>query len=198
MLTCHSFVFGQEWEEDENSGLPPRTILKSNPFAALKGPIPLSAEYRLGIEQVLGFHHSFVVSVSYLNQSALDLVTKVRSPQTNYRGFRAQLMYRIYTNKKTYSPSGFFIGPHASLSYMEVNEKIVGSPLRNKEYITYPNVNMLAGYQLIGGDFLALEIFTGIGIVRHIYGIRNSSGGYFNVDKYLPQFILGSGIGIVL
>ncbi len=194
LLFSFSVSFGQD---EKAHDLPPRRLLKTNPFAILSGPIPLTAEYRIGFEQVVRSHRSFSVAFSYLNQSPIDWFTKIRSPQTMVSGFRGQMMYRWYLSKASYAPDGFYLGPHVSYSYLDVSEKQASIPQKRLEFLNYMSANALAGYQVLLGDAVSLEIFTGVGINRRIIHLRNSSLADINVDRYGFQFTFGSNLGIV-
>lgn len=193
LLVC-SVSFAQD---DKEHDLPPHRLLKTNPFAILSGPIPLTAEYRLGFEQVIRSHRSLSIAFSYLNQSPIDWFTKIRSPQSTLSGFRGQMMYRWYLSKESYSPEGFYLGPHVSYSYLDVSEKQANTPQKRLEFLNYMSANALAGYQILLGDAISLEIFSGLGVNRRIIHFRNSSLSDINVDRYGFQFTFGSNLGIV-
>jgi hypothetical protein len=194
LVLFSSFSYCQDLVEPR---LPPRRLLKTNPFAILSGPIPLTAEYRLGVEQVMGSHRSVLISCSYLNQSPIDWFTKIRSPQTVLSGFRAQTMCRWYLTKKSYAPDGFYLGPHVSYAYLDVSEKLANTPQRRLEFLNYMSANALVGYQVVFGHAISLELFSGLGINRRISYFRNFSTANIDVDRYGFQFTFGSNLGVV-
>lgn len=190
----------QEVKKQEKIKLPPHRLIKTNPFVAIQGPIPKSAEYRLAFEQILGSRKSFVVSGSYLDHSLLDEIQNVFSGDDtlslNYIGFRGQLMLRFYRTKDTYSPEGFFVGPHVSFSYLE--KTATYSHYSYHEYLSYANANLLMGYQGIIDNFMVLEIFFGIGAKQNTKIYHDSIKGYRVDHPYGVKFTLGTSIGIVL
>ena len=183
-------------QEQEKSDLPPRHIIKTNPFAILSGPIPLTAEFRLGYEHVIAPHRSYLFCASYLNQSPIDWLTKIRSPQTIESGFRGQMMYRWYLSKKSYAPDGFFVGPHISYSYLQVSEQLADKPIKQLEFLNYMSANLLSGYQVLIVHVFSIELFSGLGVNRRISRFRNSTRANIDVDRYGFQFTFGSNLGI--
>jgi hypothetical protein len=114
-------------QEQEKPDLPPRHLIKTNPFAILSGPIPLTAEFRLGYEHVIAPHRSYLFCASYLNQSPIDWLTKIRSPQTIESGFPVISMS---------------FGLPAIFQY-ELNNQFHEIPLENGDIIAFGDENRL-------------------------------------------------------
>lgn len=188
--------FGQQNEDASERLLPPKAILKSNPFAVFQGPMKWSSEYRMTFEHVLRSRKSYVLSASYLGRSVMDNIFNNDIFVKKYQGFRGQAMLRFYLSKKYYSPRGFYVGPHASFSYLEKRESY--NLYLHKEYLSYANVNFIAGYQTIIGKTLTFEIYGGLGVKQNTRLQRDSSNGNDNSQNTNIKFSFGSSVGFVL
>ena len=149
------------------------TIIKTNPLTILWGSIPLTAEYRVMVEQTSSKNQSDQIGISYLGKSPVLKLFEDSTEDSNLlivRGFRFQASHKFYINKlgdllglpfSEYAPHGLYISPHLSYSTAKFSTKFLNSRdvfIR----ITHFNVNFLVGYQLIH-DFWALDFFVGLG-----------------------------------
>ncbi len=146
-------------------------LLKTNPFTVLVGPLfPFSSQYGLTAEIVHGVNQSSLISAAYLGKGLLVRAIQ-NSPgmpanfdQWIFRGYRFQLAHRFYllrdVKENKLAPSGFYIGPHASLASMKISEPFLNqfqSYLRGTEF----NANLLLGVQL---NFFGLYLDTNFGL----------------------------------
>lgn len=157
------------------------TLLKTNPLPILWGPIPLTAEYRFIVEEVIATNQSLQVGFSFLGKSPLLALVEDSSfnggapvIKIKVKGFRFQAGWRYYLTNLTemfgfssgtvYAPEGFYIMPHFSYSSARFTPRIV-NPIHLR--ISHLNANMLLGTQLFLGDNIAMDIFAGLGYKKN-------------------------------
>jgi hypothetical protein len=139
-------------------------IVKASPVSYLWGQIPFTGELRLSYERMLTHNQSVTAgfSYNYLNPFfavAFALGGKIPFP-ISMQGARVQAGYRFYPIKKLEAPEGFFFGPHVSYSFVKVKDRAIQY---TEYFISYFNVNLLAGYQFQIDDHFFVEGYTGIG-----------------------------------
>lgn len=182
------------------------TIIKTNPFTILNGPIIYTSEYRLAVEKVTFKKQSFQFDVSILGKG--PVLRSLERTDTNFTqnhtklnvfGYRLQFSYKIYFSKKTFK--GFYVAPH--YSYSSVKFRDSNQPQKDTFIqAIYINYAIKGGYQFIINRTIALDLFFGYGYKENSwYEVRNNN--YKNSDEtnayIFPEPIkiyLGLNIGI--
>lgn len=173
------------------------TVLKSNPFSILWGPIPFTAEYKLGYEITTSSKQSSQLSFSYLGKSPLfSVVESSFSAQQGqdinfvFRGFRFQGSQRFWAHGFAenfglggydFAPEGLYFAPHISYSTVTISNQFLNVYdvyLRGSHF----NINLHMGYQLSLGDHLMVEAFAGLGYKRNWWVERLPAAGVRGVD----------------
>lgn len=102
-------------------------LIKTNPFAILWGPIPLTSEYKLIVEVPSSRYQSVQVGISIFRKSPVIGIMEMQTnsqydPKLIISGFRLQAANKFYwIRKKFASPFGFFIAPHVSYSNARIS-----------------------------------------------------------------------------
>lgn len=173
------------------------TVLKSNPFSIMWGPIPFTAEYKIGYEAVTGPKQSSQVMFSYLGKSPIfsllesDLANQQgQDIKLLFQGFRFQGSHRFFAHgleealhlgTHEYAPEGLYISPHISYSTVRISNKYLNSYdiyIRGSHF----NINLNVGYQLFISDRLCVEGFAGLGYKRNWWQERFSSSVVQGID----------------
>ena len=173
------------------------TVLKSNPFSIMWGPIPFTAEYKLGYEVTTSARQSSQLTVSYLGKSPLfSLIESDFSNQQNndirfvVRGFRFQASQRFFIpgiadgfglKISDYAPEGLYIAPHISYSTATISNRYLNQYdvyLRASHF----NMNLHLGYQFSLGDRLMVEAFAGLGYKRNWWLERLPNANVQGID----------------
>jgi hypothetical protein len=151
-------------------------FLKFNPFSIIQGQIPLTSEYRLGLEFVGNEHFSYLVFASYINKSplfatAIQSTSSQNAKQYEFPGYRLQGQLRYYpvkfSNQKRISsimnPSGLYVAAHSSFAMASLKLKSQNFPRQD-----WSNFNLvgLLGAQLLVDDIIGLDVFMGAGYKR--------------------------------
>ena len=155
--------------------------VKTNPLAALWGPIPLTGEYKIWFETTTFGKQSLQLGASYLGPSLLINVVEITDTVApiSINGFRAQFMYKFFLTSGGNGPEGFYLAPNVSYA---------SAKLKNKENTndtikgTKLNLNGLIGYQLITSGGFALDIYTGFG-----YKMRDYTFNLDNSELDIPE-----------
>ena len=179
------------------------TIIKTNPFSVLWGPIPFTAEYRAIMELTSSKNQSDQFGISYLGKSPVIKLFEDSIDDLKLliiRGLRFQASHKFYI--MDYAPHGFYLSPHLSYSSAKFSTKFANS---RDIYIraTHFNVNLLAGYQFLP-DFWALDIFAGLGYKKNTW-IEHDQQNTINIDtgdfgelyNSSVKLTLGFNVGIV-
>jgi len=146
---------------------PKKNILKTNPFAIFQGSIPGAAEYRLGLEHVMGDKYSIQISGSYLGKGcAYTLIEAMDTTPIQYivKGFRVQAEIRYYLNNafsKRKAPKGFYFAPTYSYSHAKITDRFYNSKNAYISY-TFTYYGGKLGFQMVSNN-LAFDIFIGAG-----------------------------------
>ncbi len=179
------------------------TIIKTNPFPVLWGPIPYTAEYRAIIELTSSKNQSDQFGISYLGKSPVIKLLEDSIEELKLlivRGLRFQASHKFYI--MDYAPHGFYISPHLSYSKAKFSTKFLNS---RDIFIsaTHLNVNLLAGYQFVP-DFWVFDIFAGLGYKKNTW-IQHDPQNTINLDtsdfgiyNSPVKLTLGFNVGIVL
>ena len=178
----------------------------------LWGNIPLTAEYRLVYEAPTGPYESLQISISYLARGPLALAIlnsdtsnggtsaaqKKLNSELRFTGFRAQIMYRFFVLKIRSSPQGFYVGPHASYSYLKIYRP------SNKDLFlqwVFMNASIQAGFQGVISHCFAIDFFTGLGYKYNYSEEHHPNGGTITAPiSIIPKldhvkFTLGMNFG---
>ncbi len=148
-------------------------ILKTNPLAALYGPIFITSEYRLCAERMTRADQSVQISASYLGKGYYVLLFESLE-NSSYRfvisGMRFTAEYRLYLpvfKEEKEAPSGLYMAPYMSWSSAKISDDY---SITFNEYTkaTYQNYCLKTGYQYIKGDF-AFDFFVGMGYRNNIW-----------------------------
>jgi len=193
----------------------PRTrnnVIKTNPLALIMGNIPIyTSEARLVNETTVSLYQSVFFGASYLFKSplftALEQDTAINPDGIKHTvsGFRVQAGYKFYINGwmehkrknlKGLAPKGLYMGPHISYATCKISTAFYKS--KDIYYrISFFNVNLQAGYQLIAGRF-ALDAFTGVGYMNNTVVYHDSNKANYPVDTSNDGYFYNSNIKIVL
>ncbi len=189
----------------QESGFSPTMVVKTNPLAALGGPmfitiIPITGEYKALFEIRTAPKQSVTLGASFLGPSLLINLDQLAADddgisQLNTSGFRGQVWYKFYIGRDTEAPKGFYVGPH--FSYASAN-LIVNDVDENKLGIQKINFNGVLGYQIISDGGFALDIFTGLGAKNIKYTTGGESGDLIDAeleDKFTPAVVFGLNFG---
>jgi hypothetical protein len=180
-----------------------RFTIKTNPFAALGGPlyvafVPITGEYKVLFESRTAHRQSIQFGAGYLGPSILlnlDELSKndsVNGVKTS--GFRAQLLYKFFLTKDQ-APEGFYVGPHISYATAKIVNKDISSDYFKASKLTF---SVVLGYQLITSGGFALDIFTGLGFKRRAYDFSNEEISDFEFDSdnaNVPNVVFGFSFG---
>ncbi len=148
--------------------------LKTNPFPIIQGPIPATAEYRVGFEAMAAPRLSYQPSISFLGKSPLfslffpdSALSGFTSRDFLIRGYRLQgqlrYFYLMFSNKGPDAhmrPSGLYMALHSSYSTATLRLRSFTYP---RLTINHFNVNALFGIQVLMKDAVGLDIFAGLG-----------------------------------
>ncbi len=183
----------------------PRFVVKTNPMAALGGPIwisiiPITGEYKVLFEARTLEKQSVTVGVSALGPSLLlnlDEITSSTSDVSgiNTAGFRVQGTYKLFISRNTSAPEGFYVGPNVSYAMANITSKDVST---DKIQATKLNFNGLIGYQLITDGGFALDIYTGLGLKSIKWSYEGNSATEFDLgvaNKNSPSVAFGMAFG---
>lgn len=187
-------------------------LLKSNPLAALWGPIPFTGEYRLMVEITTGRTRSAQAGISFLGKSIayriVEQATKVPPfYQLKVNGWRVQAAYRFYLiSKRKYAPFGFYVSP--TVSYSNARMSIGLERYYQQVYYDFRHFNssLLIGVQMGRNSKITMDIFTGVGykkntVFYHISDARiipyntGDFGKYYNLPV---KFTFGINFGYAL
>lgn len=137
-------------------------VIKTNPFASmgsgiwLLGIVPITAELpRVTFEYAKG-HHGFMISGGYLGLTPILNIEGDDGIKAN--GVRMQGMYKYYPAGN--GPKGFYLGPHASISYASIKDKADDN---NSIEATQNLYSLALGYQFISDGGFSFDIYTGFG-----------------------------------
>jgi len=185
-------------------------IHKTNPFAILWGPIPLTAEYRYVREMVIAGNQSLLVGVSYLGKSPVFTMfenqggnnNSQNTPKIRVSGLRFQMGMRWYTGN-IYAPKGFYVGPLVSYSTAKFTTDYYNT---YNIYIkaTHFNINMLMGVQGVVSNRFTVDLFCGLGYKKNSWEEHYSATKIRNINlKDAPffyngpvKFTLGLNVGL--
>lgn len=188
-------------------------IIKTNPFALLIGNIPyFTSEAMLVNETTVSLYQSVFIGVSYLFKSPFlildeqDTSVNPNGDKLKVSGWRVQAGYKFYINGwmkhkrdklKGLAPKGLYVAPHISYSTAKITDtfhKAKGEYFR----ITFFNIDVRTGYQLLIRNKFAIDAFTGFGykkndVVYHDssktnYPVDTSEGGYFYNSNFKIVF----------
>jgi hypothetical protein len=189
----------------QDSDYTPRMVLKTNPLAALGGPmyitiLPITGEYKVLFELKTTAKQSVTLGASFLGPSLLINLDQLAVDddgisQLNTSGFRGQLWYKFYIGRDTEAPKGFYVGPHFSFASANL---IVNDVDENKLGIQKINFNGVIGYQIISDGGFALDIFTGLGVKNIKYTIEGDTDEIIDAefdDKFTPGVVFGLNFG---
>lgn len=180
------------------------SIIKTNPFAILWGPIPFTAEYRLVYEAKVFKGQSILIGGSLLGKSMMLTMAELIDTTMQYqaktvvRGFRLQLEYRFYFKNKYDGRWGYYLTPHFSFSKAQFTDDYY----RLQGYATefrYLDYGLIAGNQNVIGKS-ALDIWFGLGYKKNIaYWIQpNKIEEIEDFESFSPdvKFYFGFNFGI--
>jgi hypothetical protein len=182
----------------------PTMVLKTNPMAALGGPIwvlivPITGEYRLMYEIKTTAKQSAMVSGSYLGPSLILNLDQITSDTANIdgintSGFRLQGAYKFYLSRDTEAPEGLYLAPH--VSYAKATIESVANPADKAEAVKM-NFSGLIGYQLISSGGFALDLYTGLGFKVIDWEFTGNSSDIFELgtDRAVPSVAFGVNFG---
>lgn len=183
----------------------PRFTVKTNPLAALGGPIwvtiiPITGEYKVLFEAKTMAKQSVTIGASYLGPSLLlnlDQITADTSSLSGIQtsGFRGQLMYKFFLTREDSPLEGLYLAPHVSYAVASVKDK--ADPL-NKIGVNKLNINALIGYQLISNGGFALDFYTGLGLKTIKWTFEGNSNSIFDFEwknKNAPAVAFGFSFG---
>ena len=186
------------------------TIIKTNPFAAISGPLLFTGEYRLLTEFTTAPHQSTQLGVGYLGKGliyelAKDSFNLFGPEKLTVRGFRVQASHKIYPFPRRYSPKGFYFSPQISYAMAKISTK---SLLARSYYVGESNfnINMLIGAQVFLGRTMAFDFFCGLGYKNVKYWEQYQSrprnyvniwGNQQNIFNSHLKITLGLNIGLV-
>lgn len=162
----------------------PRFTIKTNPLAAMGGPlwltvVPLTGEYKVLFEAKTANKQSIEVGGSFLGPSVLLNLDRITSDEDSIsgirtRGFRAQLGYKFFLSRDEAAPEGFFVGPHVSYAAARLENK---DNVENYIEASKFNASVLIGYQMITTGGFTLNIYTGLGFKHREYNIPEGEEG---------------------
>jgi hypothetical protein len=170
-----------------------RFTVKTNPLAAIWGPIPFTSEYKVWLEASTFGKQSATLGVSYLGPNIIlnleDLVEAGSDVNVNVGGFRAQFTYKFVLTSGGNGPEGFYLAPNISYATATFENKDV-----TDDYVkgTKLNINGLLGYQLITDGGFVLDVHTGFG-----YKMRDWEFGVDNSEFDLGEFPGSDGIAVI-
>jgi hypothetical protein len=183
---------------------PIKAIFKTSPLAIFEWQIPLTGEYRLVGEFMLGKRSSVQLGASYLTRSLFFSLSQKMAQNSgggdkiSGNGYRIQGEYKFYFFNKKYRPEGLFLALHSSFASVKYNFK--GYP-DDYQLLQHFNINLLIGGQLIIRNRVSIEVFIGPGYKNNHYIDQARTGyGVFSFDDLNPMlkkhFKLSTGLNI--
>ena len=180
-----------------------RLYLKVNPLSLLVGPIPLTSEYGLRFEMVVNHRLTYQVGAGYLAKSLLLQSNLVEdSVQTlwddyQFPGIRLQGEVRYYYLKARtgkdlsdyMSPSGLYVGLHASYASATFSPKVVNLP---REDWTNFTLTGTLGVQLMYKEGLGIDAYFGLGYKRNTATLTDFRSRTSTLDI---KEVYGDGLG---
>lgn len=160
-------------------------LLKFNPLPMIWGPIPLTSEFRLGVEASTSSRISYQLTGSYLGKSPLfnllmDSIPNFSADDFYLRGFRGQGQIKYFLLKPTYKrpvpnlePEGWYISAHAS--YSSANLGLKGFKIPYIRMVHF-NANALMGYQLRIVNGFYFDSFIGLGYKNNAWYEHTANG----------------------
>lgn len=183
----------------------PTMVVKTNPLAALGGPmwlaiLPLTGEYKALFEIKTAPKQAVTIGASFLGPSLLINLDQLSVDEDgisnlNTSGFRGQLWYKFYIGRDTEAPKGFYVGPHVSYASASL---VINDNDADKLGIQKINFNGVIGYQIITSGGFALDIYTGLGAKNIKYNVGGDSGDIIDAeleDKFTPAVTFGLNFG---
>jgi len=183
----------------------PRFTVKTNPLAALAGPlwitiVPITGEYKVLFEAKTLPKQSITIGASYLGPSLLLNLDNLTSSDTisgiKTSGFRIQGMYKLFLTRELEAPEGLYVGPHFSYATATITNK---DNTDDKFIASKLNINGVIGYQLITEGGFALDLYTGLGFKTRKYEIEGASEDIFGeidfTDKNQAAVAFGFSFG---
>jgi hypothetical protein len=186
---------------------PVKAIIKTSPFAIFYWQIPLTGEYRVLGEFMMGKKQSVTLGGSYLTRSLMfvmgqNMSSNSGNSKVSANGYRVQGSWRYYIFNKMYRPEGLFISAHASFASVKFNFKDYPDDFQRLEHF---NLNLLIGGQLIIANRVSLEVFFGPGYKNNTYSSHCRPGYELFDFEDMPQslskhfkFSLGMNVGVAL
>lgn len=211
LIAFANIVFAQytiDREKFENSKS--RSMLKTNPFIMLWGPIPYSSEFRLMYEAPVGRQQSLLVGASYLGKSpfmsAYERMIDTSSSSTiryTVKGFRFQLAYKFYFLSVD-AKYRFYFAPYFSGSWARISTRSLNNTNIYTE-ASYINYNIIIGYQTpLFTERLDFDLYVGAGYKQNKWSqVYNQKTTVLDDDgMYMLRgplkVVLGFNIGYVI
>jgi len=164
LLLVAAPVYSQQASSEKD----PRFVIKTNPLAALGGPlfvlwiVPITSEYKVYFEARTTEKQSIQVGLGYLGSSPIVASIGDLGGDTTVHssGFRGQLWYKFFLTQDK-APGGFYLGPHVSYAFAKMKNSVDPDIYFGA---TKLNIECVFGYQVITKGGFALDIFTGLGL----------------------------------
>lgn len=163
---------------DEKTLIFPTNVIKTNPLALIISQIPFTGEARLMYERAFSHRNATMVGISYVFPNfliidSLQALSNRLNLTISMAGFRVQAAQKVYLSSKKRAPYGLYIAPHASVYSARIYIRQNRSFYLNT---VFTNVSLIAGYQIIIMDALALDVYTGLGYRYNFLNEKNGVG----------------------
>jgi hypothetical protein len=182
---------------------PVKALLKTSILAPFTWQVPLTGEYRVLGEMMIGKRQSAQVGASYLTRSVMFALTqKMGANAGNAKvagnGYRLQASYKYYLVSQPYRPEGIFVSLHSSLALIRYSFKDFPNDYQTLQHF---NINLLIGGQVLIANRLSIELFVGPGYKANSY-VTHARPGYEVLDfnqlgaSYFKHIKLSAGMNI--
>lgn len=201
-ILLNSTTFGQSVLDSVNATMPqwPSMVFKTNPLVIMWSDVPLTAEFRLGMEYINGQHTSSEIVVSYLGKSPLVSIYEDtlagEDIDLKIYGFRIQLSHKFYLNKwfpnqehtfTNYSPQGMYIAPYLSMGQAKVTNRYLGQREAFME-ISHFSLNIIFGRHFFYMNKLAIDVYGGFGYKNNVWEEHDGPDVVTHEPEYLGEY----------
>lgn len=211
------------WSQGDTSLPEPRQhpdkIVKSNPLTTIWGTLPFTAQYRLGVERILGREMTTQLDISYLGKSPLlrlveDSLFQRTGRRYNFRvsGWSIRLWYKWYLtglmdegrlprNGGDYAPWGYYISAYFSHSYAHLRPRSLNNAGPIDLRMRHTNVNLVIGQQYLVLDRVSMDVWLGLGWKQNTWHRKDHHNRIHRVPQdemmfYGGDYRLSTGLSI--
>ncbi len=182
---------------------PVKALIKTSIFAPFMWQLPLTGEYRVLSEIMVGRKQSIQLGASYLTRSVMFAITQNMGANSGNakvagNGYRIQGSYKYYLVNRKFRPEGIFVSLHSSFASIRYNFKDFPDDYQTMEHF---NINLLLGGQVLIKSRVSIELFFGPGYKNNVYS-THARNGYQVLDfdqlgdNYRRHFKMNAGMNV--